>query len=84
MAGNYEKALAARKLLNVKDMYSNRHLYGGTTQLLAQIEKLWRKRLSSSLERIIEAKSNKYINNSTVSSLSSKAPLSHDQASLLL
>jgi hypothetical protein len=58
MAGNYKKALAARKLLNVKDMHSNRNLYGRTTQLLAQIEKLWRQILCSSLERIIEAKSN--------------------------
>jgi hypothetical protein len=58
MAGNYEKALAARKLLNVKNMHSNRHLYGRTTQLLAQIEKLRRQRLCSTLERIIEAKSN--------------------------
>jgi hypothetical protein len=58
MAGNYEKALAARKHLNVKDTHSNRHLYGRTTQLLAQIEKLWRQRLCSSLEHIIEAKSN--------------------------
>jgi hypothetical protein len=39
MAGNYKKALAVRKLLNVKDRHSNRHLYGRTTQLLAQIEK---------------------------------------------
>jgi hypothetical protein len=31
MAGNYEKALAAKKLLNVKDTHSNRHLYGVTT-----------------------------------------------------
>ncbi len=46
------------KPLNVKDTHSNRHLYGRTTQLLAQIEKLWRRRLCSSLERIIEAKSN--------------------------
>jgi hypothetical protein len=38
MAGNYKKALAARKLLNVKDMHSNRHLYERTTQILAQIE----------------------------------------------
>jgi hypothetical protein len=58
MAGNYKKALAARKLLNVKDMHSNRHLYGRPTQLHAQIEKFWRGRLYSSLERIIEAKSN--------------------------
>jgi hypothetical protein len=58
VAGNYKKALAARKLLNVKDMHSNRHLHGRTTQLLAQIEKLWRQRLYSSLERIIEAKFN--------------------------
>ncbi len=58
MAGSYKKALAARKLLNVKDMHSGRHLYGRTTQLLAQIEKLWKQRLCSSLERIIEAKSN--------------------------
>jgi hypothetical protein len=57
-AGNYKKALAARKLLNIKDTHSDRHLYGRTTQLLAQIEKLWRQRLCSSLERIIEAKSN--------------------------
>jgi hypothetical protein len=42
MAGNYKKALAARKLLIVKDTHSDRHLYGRTTQLLAQIEKLWR------------------------------------------
>jgi hypothetical protein len=54
----YEKALAARKLLNVKNTHSGRHLYGRTTQLLAQIEKLWRQRLYSSLECIIEAKSN--------------------------
>ncbi len=39
MAGNYKKALAARMLLNVKDTHSDRHLYGRTTQLLAQIEK---------------------------------------------
>ncbi len=39
MAGDYKKALEARKLLNVKDTHSNRHLYGRTTQLLAQIEK---------------------------------------------
>jgi hypothetical protein len=58
MAGKYKKALAARMLLNVKDMHSNRHLYGRTTQFLAQIEKVWRRRLCSSLERIIEAKSN--------------------------
>jgi hypothetical protein len=58
MAGSYEKALAARKLLDVKNTHSVRHLYGRTTQLLAQIEKLWRRRLCSSLERIIEAKSN--------------------------
>jgi hypothetical protein len=58
MAGNYAKALASRKLLNVKDTHSNRHLYGRTTQLLAQIMKLWRQRLCSSLECIIEAKSN--------------------------
>ncbi len=57
MAGNYEKALAARKLLNVKNTHSDRHLYVRTTQLQAQIEKLWRRRLCSSLERIIEAKS---------------------------
>jgi hypothetical protein len=41
MPGSYEKALAARKLRNVKDTHSNRHLYRRTTQLLAQIEKLW-------------------------------------------
>jgi hypothetical protein len=58
MAGNCKKALAARKLLNVKDTHSNRHLYGRTTQLLAQIEKLWRQTLFSSLEHRIEAKSN--------------------------
>jgi hypothetical protein len=58
MAGSYEKALATRKLLNVKDTHSNRLLYGRTTQLLAQIEKLLRQRLCSSLECIIEAKSN--------------------------
>jgi hypothetical protein len=58
MAGYYKKALEARKLLNVKDTLSNRHLYGRTTQLLAQIEKFWRQRLCSSLERIIEAKAN--------------------------
>jgi hypothetical protein len=58
MVGNYKKALAARKLLNVKDMHGHRHLYGRTTQLLAQIKKLWRRRLCSSLERIVEAKSN--------------------------
>jgi hypothetical protein len=57
-AGSYKKALAARKLLIAKDTHSDRHLYGRTTQLLAQIEKLWRQRLCSSLERIIEAKSN--------------------------
>jgi hypothetical protein len=57
-AGNYKKALAARKLLNVKDMHSNRHLYGRTAQLLAQIKKLWKERLCSSLECIIEAKTN--------------------------
>ncbi len=28
MAGNYKKALEARKLLKVKDTHSNRHLYG--------------------------------------------------------
>jgi hypothetical protein len=38
MAGNYEKELAARKLLNVKDTHSDRHLYGSATQLLAQRE----------------------------------------------
>jgi hypothetical protein len=58
MAGTYKKALATRKLLNVKDTHSNRHLYGRTTKVLAQIEKLWRQRYCSSLERIIEAKSN--------------------------
>ncbi len=58
MAGNYKKALAARKLFNVKYTHSNRHLYGRITQLLAQIEKLCRRRMYSSLERIIEAKSN--------------------------
>jgi hypothetical protein len=42
MAGNYKKAFVARKLLNVKDMHSDRHLCGKTTQLLAEIEKLWR------------------------------------------
>jgi hypothetical protein len=44
MAGNYKKALGARKLLNVKDMHSDRHLYGNgrTAQVLAQIEGLWR------------------------------------------
>jgi hypothetical protein len=42
MGGNYKKALAARKLFNVKDMHSDRHLYGRTTQLLAKIEKLLR------------------------------------------
>jgi hypothetical protein len=57
MAGNYNKALEDRKLLNVKDTHSNRHLYRRTTQLLAQIEKLWRQRLCSNLEHIIEAKS---------------------------
>ena len=62
MAGNYEKTLAARKLINVKDTHSNRHLYGRTTQILAQIEKLWRRRLCSSLERIIEAKFTKATN----------------------
>jgi hypothetical protein len=30
MAGSYEKALAARKIHNVKDTHSNRHLYGRT------------------------------------------------------
>jgi hypothetical protein len=50
MARSYDKALAARKLLNVKDMRSDRHLYGRTTQLLAQIEKLWRRRLVGSKE----------------------------------
>jgi hypothetical protein len=58
MAGNYKKSLEARKLLNVKDLHIDRHLYGRTTQLLAQIEKLWRRRLCSSLDPIIEAKSN--------------------------
>jgi hypothetical protein len=58
MAGKYKKALAARKLLNVKDTHRDRHLYGRTTQLLAQIEKLWRQRLYSSLGCIIQAKSN--------------------------
>ncbi len=42
MTGNYKKAFEARKLLNVKDMHSNRHLDGRTIQLLAQIEKLRR------------------------------------------
>jgi hypothetical protein len=55
MAGNYKIALAARKLLNVKDTHSNRHLYGRNTQVLAQIERLWRQKLCSSLEHIIEA-----------------------------
>ncbi len=54
MAGNYKKALAARKLLNVKDTHSNSYLYRRTTQLLAQIEKLRRQILCSSLEHIIE------------------------------
>ncbi len=58
MAGNYKKALAARNLLNAKDTHSSKHLHGRITQLLAQIGKLWRRRLCSSLERIIEAKSN--------------------------
>jgi hypothetical protein len=31
MAGNYKKALEARKLLNVKDTHNDRHLYGRTT-----------------------------------------------------
>jgi hypothetical protein len=65
MAGIYEKALKARKLLKVKDTHSNRHMYGRTTQLLAQIEKFWR--LCSSLECIIELNMINYINNSTVS-----------------
>jgi hypothetical protein len=58
MAGYYKKALEARKLLNKKDTHSNRHLYGKTTELLAQMEKLWRRRLCPSLEHIIEAESN--------------------------
>jgi hypothetical protein len=33
MAGNYKKALAARKLFNVKDTHSDRHLYGRTTKI---------------------------------------------------
>jgi hypothetical protein len=37
------------------DMHSDRHLYGRTTQLLAQIEKLWRQRLCSSLEHIFKS-----------------------------
>jgi hypothetical protein len=41
-AGKYEKALKARKLLNVKDTHSNRHPYRRATQLFTQIEKLWR------------------------------------------
>jgi hypothetical protein len=49
MAGSYEKALAARKILNVKDMHSDRHLYVRTTKLLAQIEKLWRQRYVQAL-----------------------------------
>ncbi len=40
MAGKYKKALEARKLLNVKDMHSNRHLHRRATQLFTQIEKL--------------------------------------------
>jgi hypothetical protein len=59
IAGSYKKALAARKLLNVKDTHSNRHLYGKTTQLKKTNREIMETKIvASSHKRIIEAKSN--------------------------
>ncbi len=45
MAKNYEKALKARKLFNVKDTHRDRNLHRRSTKLFTSIGKLWRQRL---------------------------------------